>query len=328
MNTYLNPNIETLLLLIGSPWGDTKNAIIKELDLMGIDGTSFYTQHCTPVERYYATFAKHQIVSPGTLLLSASSDFMIAIYCKLFWLHPEWFENLEDTLEPIIQDIVKDVIQEQLESKDDIISTLETSEITDQEKWQIVLLLQKSKQQLSDITIAIKENILAYEKALAQVKSDVSTLLGRFHDITKDTRPTGLLRLPKQYNESVIIVPTLALPLSVLVLDEVCFYGLLNDRVFRDTGASLSKEELLVCTKSISEKSKVEILLCLKKGSMYNLEIAEQIGLTPATVSHHMSSLLTTGFVDFQKSDGKVYYSLSPAGIQRYLTEIGKLFLI
>ena len=49
--------------------------------------------------------------------------------------------------------------------------------------------------------------------------------------------------------------------------------------------------------KAFGDKSKFEILYSLKESPKYNLEIAEQLHLTAATMSHHVNILLSQGLV-------------------------------
>ena len=51
------------------------------------------------------------------------------------------------------------------------------------------------------------------------------------------------------------------------------------------------------------------------------------LDLTPATTSHHMSALLSAGFVEGSLKDGKTYYRLCPEGIQRYRAWLESSFL-
>lgn len=123
------------------------------------------------------------------------------------------------------------------------------------------------------------------------------------------------------------IIPTLAFPMVILVNPTTCFYGLLTDLAAVNGEVEYSKEELVIAAKALSDKSKMEILMCLKEKQLCNYEIAECIGLTPATVSHHMSTLLTAGFVELSKTEGKACYALSHSGIEHYLQGIRHAFL-
>ena len=59
----------------------------------------------------------------------------------------------------------------------------------------------------------------------------------------------------------------------------------------------------------MSDGSKFDILLSLMSSPKYNLELAEELNLTAATVSHHMNVLLTYQLVSVEKRDGRVYYT-------------------
>ena len=83
-----------------------------------------------------------------------------------------------------------------------------------------------------------------------------------------------------------------------------------------------AKELLPQILKLLGDKSKFEILCLLKSHGRYNLEIAEELHLTPATASHHMGMLLTNQIVTVEKKDGRVYYQLN----QETLREIMKCF--
>jgi hypothetical protein len=115
------------------------------------------------------------------------------------------------------------------------------------------------------------------------------------------------------------IVPTLAVPLGIVVIDELGLCGLLTPLLFTEHSDGFTKEEALLATKALSDASKLEILLALKERSLYNLEIAKCLNLTPATVSHHMGMLLTAGLVELDKKDGKAYYCFSADGMRRFV---------
>ena len=79
--------------------------------------------------------------------------------------------------------------------------------------------------------------------------------------------------------------------------------------------------------KLLGDKSKFEILCSLKERGKYNLEIAEELRLTPATASHHMGLLLSNQFVAVEKKDGKVYYRLNRETIEEMIRYLEGVFL-
>lgn len=328
MPHQLEPNIETLFLLINTPWQEKNKAeALKELDSTGVDGSAFYNQNGSIIDRYYAAFEKEKVESQGTALLSEVDTLLLRIYINLFWHHPEWVEDIESSTDEALSEAVKCQVIKAVEGQEDIIAGLENLGVLDQSKWQVMVLMQKSRQQLSAVFHAVSENIPAFEKAKAKVSGELSELLEQFDAFAENTYGTWPLDLSRAIDSSAPIIPTLAMPFSVFIPDDMCFCGLLCHKLFRSVGGELSKDELLVCAKALSDKSKLDILLCLKEESLYGLEIAEKMGLTPATVSHHMGILLATGFVELEKRGGKVFYQLSKIGIQKFLSGASQLLL-
>lgn len=328
MKLQLDKHMETLFLLCATPISPNhKEEVIEELEALGIDGPSFYMHHYQIVEEYYSAFEKHKIDSLGSKLLFEMDDFLLSFCAYIFWRHPDWYAALDTFSEDSIRNEVKKLFGEVLESREDPISILEDMGLSDSAKWQMTVLLNKPKQQLLRVTFAVNENIQAFEKAEKKLGDRLNDLLENFSKAVENEDKTGLLRVSKQIDENAIIIPTLALPVAGVDLDGAFFCGLLNEKVFKSSGVELSKEELIMTAKCFSDKSKIQILQTLKSESIYSLEIAEKVGLTPATVSHHMSMLLATGLVEAIKKEGKVYYYLSEAGIKSYIAGITKLFL-
>lgn len=325
----LNDKFETLFLLCQCPWKDErKESFIQELDQMGLEGKEFYDQYLHFTEQYYRTFTRHLISSAGASVIYEMDTTMLAVVSSVLWSHPEWFQGIGETADEVVSEAVGTAVSQECETGDkDLIEVLEESDLSVEAKWQLTVLHRNAKRQLEQIIAAVNDNIPAYQKARDKVKTELDTLLKQFTIRTKEMPQEGLMGLAGKLDPDAICVPTLALPIAVLVLDHVCFYGVLCDKVAFGNAASLSKDELIVAAKALSEKSKLEILICLKEGSRYNLELAELIGLTPATVSHHMNVLLTSGFVGLEKRDGKVYYQLAEEGIKRFLKGAGDLLL-
>ena len=84
------------------------------------------------------------------------------------------------------------------------------------------------------------------------------------------------------------------------------FQGVLADKLeLYQKNMQNARELLPQILKLLGDKSKFEILCLLKAHGRYNLEIAEELHLTPATASHHMSMLLSSHMVTVEKkTDG------------------------
>jgi DNA-binding transcriptional ArsR family regulator len=97
--------------------------------------------------------------------------------------------------------------------------------------------------------------------------------------------------------------------------------------ILKDENRNKSKDELIQGLKALSDKSKFEIIRSLKVSPKYKLEIAEQLGLTPATMSHHMNVLRTCGFIGITKQAGRVYYHLEEDSIRHFINMLEQTLL-
>ena len=74
--------------------------------------------------------------------------------------------------------------------------------------------------------------------------------------------------------------------------------------------------------KAISDPVRREILSMLKGGRKSAGEIAEQFGLTAATVSYHLSKLKAAELIAEEKYKNFIYYSLNTSVFEEVLTWI------
>ena len=320
MNLQLNPYIETLFLLVNSDWGKAqKKEAIKKLDELGLSGIAFYKAHFPLIERYYAAFSSLMVKTRGSALIAEMCEELIYLLTAVLLQHPQWLDDFNVIPEAdalaVIQSGVIDLLEAEGEAA--LIDALEASGLSDQAKWQISVLLQQPRQRLTAVFDAIQVNLTAFEYACLGVGSEIDSLLTQLAEyLNKDNLPP--IMQPLNLNPKVVIIPSMAVALGLIVLDEFCIYGLMTNRLFAGNDEGLTRAEAVLAAKSLSDASKLDILLALKNSSLYNLEIARVLGLTPATTSHHMSMLLAAGLVEVSKRDGKVYYSLSTDGIKRY----------
>lgn len=310
----LNSKIETMFMLGVDDFLEEKSTIIKGLDEFGIEGKNFYNQHCHILERYYGAFQKHRVDSEGSSLLRKMQDAMV-ILAYIFWKHPEWFEHIGDVEEAVVCSQVDEMLTLATESSD-LVSGLEEMGLSAESKWQIMLLKQQPKKQLMLIGAAVMENLSAWQIAWEKVAGQLEVLLTAF--LKKGPKENRILKSTYEITSDAVVLPSLAHALGYVGFENLVVYGLLIDVALDGTG-EFTKEEMMIGAKVLSEKSKLEILLALKDHPMYSSQIAEQVGLTPATVSHHMNGLLVAGFVVLERRESKSYYQLAIKGIQRFV---------
>lgn len=83
--------------------------------------------------------------------------------------------------------------------------------------------------------------------------------------------------------------------------------------------------DILEFLKVISDDSKFKIIKVLNQEQLYSLQLAEKLGVSNPTISHHMSNLITVGLVRFEKKKNRIYYSLNKEKLKMYLNVLYKL---
>lgn len=76
----------------------------------------------------------------------------------------------------------------------------------------------------------------------------------------------------------------------------------------------VSDESMVSALKALSDPTRIKIIRLLKEKDMYMKEIADNVNLTPATVSHHMDILMQSEIVSITVGDEsarRVYYQLN-----------------
>jgi DNA-binding transcriptional ArsR family regulator len=69
--------------------------------------------------------------------------------------------------------------------------------------------------------------------------------------------------------------------------------------------------EILNITKALSDENRIRVLMMLVDGELCVCQIIAMLGLSPSTVSKHMSILRQAGLVETRKEGRWIYYRLA-----------------
>lgn len=103
------------------------------------------------------------------------------------------------------------------------------------------------------------------------------------------------------------------------------YYGMIAELVQKYSNPCASLYSQL---KSISDKSRLEILHTLKTTELNGQDLSERLGLAPTTISYHMNLLVREGFATVTKRGTGIYYTLSTDRLNRFLQELGSFLLM
>lgn len=105
------------------------------------------------------------------------------------------------------------------------------------------------------------------------------------------------------------------------------YVGVLNDplRGFGDSGAN---EELLCrALKVMGDPRKFETLKLLAQKPRYGQQLARELQISTATVSHHMAQLVELELVKIERDANRVYYTVNKDKMKLLFSDFAKLFL-
>lgn len=327
----LNPIFEIIgLLALCAPDGQGVEPSCRALKEQGVDPATLQTL-CQPVHsRYLAAFSRTMQAPEGEcaemFFVPADQDFLLLVQ-TVCAEHADWFEQDR----PLEQDAIRlafaqAIAEQKVESSpnmEQLVELLQTAGFAPATCWRFIRLLDRPVKWLTLLAETVQRNQPAYQKALAAVQRQLPTLLEEFAD--SDC-------LSARLAPDAPVQPVLVYPLVEIVSTGPAamsgYAGLYIRQAYQMLEQRRAAQgEILTALKALGDASKFQILTRLRRGAKYNLELAEEMGLSAATVSHHMNVLLTCGLVRLEKRDGRVYYTLEPQTIHRLLDELEQRFL-
>lgn len=347
-HSQLNPVFETVMLLYTSCHvEEQRKHTIAELTQLGFDGEAFYNLHMGVYDKYVQAFIKHRLpVSPDDFFFGEPSRELVNVLLELVIRHADWLTDWPKvTAEEARKEIIRalqseqgetDADEPQLEEKParqpdtmaDWVAMLGKSSFTESVRWKLLVLLQDPLVYLGVAIDLINRHFPAFHKAQQELAKPLAKLIRKYKTFLDQKKGRLFLEVMEQFAQEAEIFPSLALPLGQFYFERNCYYGLLVDLFPLPGNDRNGSPDLLVMRlKALSDNSKLQIMALLKTSPKYNLEIAEQMGLTAATTSHHMNTLLACGLVTIQKKQGKVYYSLVPEMLGRFIRDLEQFLL-
>ena len=260
------------------------------------------------------------------------------------WKYPvieeylEAIENLDeiqlrkkviDIIQQINGDESKENITEELINSDDsVLKYMEDKAIPGEFKWELFLLLNNKEKYIKEFLDFIYDYIPIYN-SLSAKRTKIMNQLNE--EIKENVVAKGIDYLNKKTNsiidfsayENIYITTSVTLGLVIGDEDEKCYITIgpyIKNFLDKIYGEDLVENKLLFL-RNICESSKFNILKLLLKKDYYGQEIAEALGLTKATVSHHMNYLVTAKIVNIEKDGVRYYYSINKDELRKNMIQ-------
>lgn len=334
----LNPYFEIIGLLYDSvsPGAMEEETWKKSVRDRGLDPEEIARKIGPVIRKYHAVFRKHRKgrdMEDFEFFFSHEEPEFVLFFQSICGAHPEWFEReLKEEQKGEIQlAFLQEFSEEEKITEppafEKMVRILERTGYSGGLGWKFLLFLQSPVEKLQNLSRILEANIPAFWKAWEAVEKQAGKLLENFGE------ETGREYLAARLSGDVTVFPALVCPGAEVVSSNpksvTAYIGLYVRDIYKmQEKTRNNRKHLLPVLKAFSDSSKFEILQSLLAAPKYNLEIAEELKLSPPTVSHHMSVLLENGLVDVEKREGKVYYTLSKERIREMVGELEEIFLL
>ena len=329
----LHPLLETLgLIYLTKDFSAAREELIHSLEEMEIDGETFYKKNLSWLESYVREFQKKYIPDPeDDFFFGNSLEFFLTVSAVLTE-YPELETDIDALTEETVLEMIKRFFSEDAPQSPKTLDTMEkrfaliqSTDYPEEAKWKLLTLLNHPLEKFRSLIGIYRRNRPAFEYSLKKNQDCMGTLLAEapaeasavMKNLIRELAPDGIT-----------VYQTAVFPLMEWLNSKTAFQGIMTDKLYLyQKSLSDAREILPGMLKLLGDKSKFEILCSLKERGKYNLEIAEELRLTPATASHHMGLLLSNQFVAVEKKDGKVYYRLNRETIEEMIRYLEGVFL-
>ncbi|MEK5028567.1 ArsR/SmtB family transcription factor [Paenibacillus sp. FSL M7-1046] len=341
----LEPVFEILgLLYVSCHVENHKKGTIEDLNKFGLDGEAFYSKHLKIVDKYIHTFLKYRVLGKeADFFFGDENDSFFSILHLLLSENTAWLNSLAEVPDEVLHEEIWKILLDmevmqnyQLQKTSpsgilslvDIITFLSDSPLEEGMKWKMLRLLQQPRTQIQALSRIINNNLAAFEQVCQEVEKPLNKLISKYVQSVQRQDDVQFIKLVEMFSDAPSVHPSLIVPLGQVMFAKHCYYGLFVDLLpVASKGHADSKDFLLLRMKALGDNSKLQILASLKVSPKYNLEIADQMGLTAATMSHHMNVLLACGMVGIEKKNGKVYYHLDSDNLRQLITDLEHFLL-
>ena len=252
----------------------------------------------------------------------------------------EYCRRFGEELESYTSVIKIDESGRELTEPIEIIRFLMEMDVPDETKWKLQQIFMNREEHWDRIFAMLEKSydvLAGYEDEMNEFAQNFSAYCRRMLDGTSvEEYLKESIGVTLDKNEhGVIIVPGFIEPNQFSLMahgeDKIDTPYYIRMGILYDDGFPLSllpkksyaeySEYMEKVLKLLSDRSKFEILSYIKDKRAYGSELAKQLGLTTATISHHMGALLNAGLVTMEKEDIKVYYKGNTEAVASVLEE-------
>lgn len=304
------------------------------------------------VNKYFKCFSQYDLcLADAVLLLGPWDQIGHASEVPAYLSHWKFQERCRRFLS-IFEAFNPDTAQNETQNiftLEQVSRCLDQSVLLPEEKWQFLSAFINWESHLKPL-------LQLFEKAeavLNKAKNEWQPLIADFYkywhqqaaqrDVIGDIKETFHIDLLAQEKQLPIRISPLLIRMNTISIslsnelwertgyDLYCIGILYGEDVYLDFAlpkdSDTQMQNTLRILKLLSDKSKLEILLSIKKSPAYGAELARKMNLTTATISYHINALVQEHLIKLERINNRIYYSINPQALQALVDYIKKELL-
>ncbi|GEN44363.1 ArsR/SmtB family transcription factor [Alkalibacillus haloalkaliphilus] len=266
-------------------------------------------------------------------------DSHIAISLIPYWYRRNAFSSIDALLDSIRTIEEKQLVEGIVNTSfvDDSVKQLPVEKrikslpIPEEEKWKLLYFVQHPNEVKERLCKLLKR---IYEQYYADFESLLLTKIkDKVEHLNEQEYDQFIKEMASQYtnwdgNKKLVVMPSYSMSVGFISFDEeevsLLVVGL--DR-FNLSQKMRDEKEVLELLKILTDERRFNMLRLLKQRAHYGYEIAQELGVSNSTVSHHLAILLNHGFVQSNRDENKVYYAIDQDEVKSVIKELEELFL-
>ncbi|MDF2819595.1 MAG: transcriptional regulator, ArsR family [Clostridiales bacterium] len=354
----INTALECFMLLSRISNGDTcsksKETIINKYKLDGGETVEFLDKLCDLEKSIFETIQEDIEIVESLFKIKGQEELCIADLILNWDIYPnsnrcsEIFSKMKEYSRTDISVKFVRYIERMFEidtndidfincNDGDIIDILDKIQISNECKWLFTSTARNYKvyvNQIEELFIRVERVILS---KLDNFKQYIDSFCSKYEKIIENEPEKYFYanaQIKLKSNQKITIIPGIVGFNSILYdkplnegANDQLLVGVLFDEMRLRMKSYMSDEKICKNLKVISDASKFEILKIISDTPAYGQELSDKLGLTTATISHHMKALIQSHFIKIQTDANKIYYLMDRENIEQFLDQLKESLL-
>ena len=211
---------------------------------------------------------------------------------------------------------------------------VDTLAVPKQEKWKLYYYLDRPEAvrgELSELTKYVYETFYKpfQQDAVEAAKAFIEELEQAPNDPEHPVRMLVRDYTDPEMIEHIHVYPSFSLNIGFMLNDLIVknvVHLSIGVKRFSLLESKMNEEELFGLLKVLTDERRFRLLKLLRKRPHYGYEIAEALGVSNSTVSHHLAILLSHKFVKSERAEHRVYFKVNTEEIKRVMGEMERMF--